>query len=119
MTVKNTLINESGLGVIFNSKLSKNFFDWKEHKLSLFLNNTGNQYIIKSVFSFSFNPNISNFSSRNFSAFSSDTINPSFVSCEEYDWASQNKYGYALLLIKISSFGLALTFHVFFLLNLG
>ena len=43
LIVKNILINESGLGVIFNSKLSKNFFDWKEHKLSLFLNNTGNQ----------------------------------------------------------------------------
>ena len=41
--VKNTLINESGLGVIFSSKLSKNFLDWKEHKLNLFLNNTGNQ----------------------------------------------------------------------------
>ena len=41
--VKNTLINESGFGVIFSSKLSKNFFDWKEHKLILFLNNTGNQ----------------------------------------------------------------------------
>ena len=41
--VKNTLIKESGLGVIFNSKLSKNFFDWKEHKFNLFLNNTGSQ----------------------------------------------------------------------------
>ena len=50
-------------------------------QLNLFLNNTGNQKVIKSVFSFSFNPKMFNFSSRNFSAFSSETINPSFVFC--------------------------------------
>ena len=31
------------LNLTTSEKLSKNFFDWKEHKLNLFLNKTGNQ----------------------------------------------------------------------------
>jgi len=78
--VRKTLIKESGFGVTFNSKFLKNFSLWNVHKLNLFLSKTGNQKVIKSVASFSFNPRIFNFSSRKASAFSSVTTNPSLVS---------------------------------------
>ena len=73
---QNTLINDLGLGVISYWRQSKNVFVWNEHKDILFFIKTGNQNVIKSHDSFSFNPNIFNFSSKNAPASSALTIKP-------------------------------------------